>query len=273
MLPEPRTAAGRSAFAALVAAPARAAVVLDYDGTLAPLVERPEDAVPAPGALAALASVAGVVGHVAILSGRPAATLVEIAGLDPDLSGRLEVLGLYGMQRWRAGVLESPPPSPGVAIARARLPQIMTGAGTGVHVEDKGLSLAVHTRPAAHPQEALDALAPRLYQLADETGLSVVTGAFVLELRTPGPDKGGALADYVVRTGAGAVLYAGDDDGDVPVLDTAVGLRDRGVPVAVVCADRPGAPAAFRSTADLVVDGPEGIVALLAALAGSLGTG
>ncbi|HVU75014.1 MAG TPA: trehalose-phosphatase [Mycobacteriales bacterium] len=273
MLPEPRTTVGRSAFASLVAAPARAAVVLDYDGTLAPLVERPEDAVPAPGALAALARIADVVGHVAILSGRPAATLVGLAGIDPELSGRLEVLGLYGMQRWREGVLESPPPAPGIAIARQRLETIVAGAGAGVHVEDKGLSLAVHTRPAAHPQQALDALAPKLYQLADETGLSVVTGAFVLELRTPGPDKGGALADYVQRTGAGVVLYAGDDDGDIPVLDTAVGLRDRGVPVAIVCAERPGGPPALRDSADLVVDGPSGLVALLDALAASLGSG
>jgi trehalose 6-phosphate phosphatase len=273
VLPEPRTAAGRSALAALLAAPARAAVVLDYDGTLAPIVERPEDAKPAPGAVAALGRIADVVGHVAVLTGRPAATLVGLAELDPELCGRLEVLGLYGMQRWREGVLDSPPPSPGVAVARERLPQIIAGAGSGVHIEDKGLSLAVHTRPAAHPQQALDALAPRLYQLADETGLAVVTGAFVLELRTPGPDKGGALADYVQRTGAGAVLYAGDDDGDVPVLDTAVGLRDRGVPVVVVCAERPDGPASLRDSADLLVPGPGGVVELLDALAGALGSG
>ena len=273
MLPEPRTAAGRSAFASLVAAPARAAVVLDFDGTLSPLVDRPEDARPAPGAMEALARIADVVGHVAILSGRPADVLVGLAGLDPELSGRLEVLGLYGMQRWRGGVLESPPPAPGIAVARERLPQITAGAGDGVHVEEKGLSLAVHTRRAAHPQEALDALTPKLYRLADETGLSVVTGAFVLELRTPGPDKGGALADYVARTGAGVVLYAGGDDGDIPVLDTAVGLRDRGVPVAVVCSDRPDGPSALRDSADLVVDGPAGMVALLDALAASVGTG
>jgi trehalose 6-phosphate phosphatase len=131
----------------------------------------------------------------------------------------------------------------------------------------------VHTRPARHPEQALAALTPRLHQLADETGLAVVTGALVVELRTPGPDKGVALRDYVDRTGAGVVLYVGDDDGDIPVLDTAVGLRDRGIPVAVVCAARPGGPDHLRDNADLVVDGPRGVVALLDAIVTAVGSG
>lgn len=74
---EPRTAAGRAGLAALRADPAKALVALDYDGTLAPVVARPEDAVPAPGAVAALHALAARVGTLALVTGRPA-DVVEI---------------------------------------------------------------------------------------------------------------------------------------------------------------------------------------------------
>ena len=105
--------AGGDVVGALLREPGAALVAVDFDGTLAPIVARPEDARPASGAIEVLAALAARLGVVAIVSGRPAAEVVELAGL-PDNSP-VRVLGHYGMQRWRAGVLETPDPVPGIA--------------------------------------------------------------------------------------------------------------------------------------------------------------
>src|SRR5450759_413184 len=106
-LPEPTTAAGRAGLAALLAEPARAVVAVDYDGTLAPIVPRPEDARPAQGAVAALAAVARGVGAVVIVTGRPVAAVLQLASLrDVPHLGRLVVLGHYGFERWDAATDE-----------------------------------------------------------------------------------------------------------------------------------------------------------------------
>jgi len=267
----PRTAAGVAALAALLADPARALVALDYDGTLAPFVLDPLAAVPASGAADVLAALAALVGEVALVTGRPADVAASLAGLttDPRLA-RVAVVGQYGAQRWTGGVLTSAPAAPGIAGLRTRLPSLLAEAPAGVHVEDKGLALAVHTRPAADPAAALAALAPALTALAAELGLDLVAGSDVLELRSPGPDKGETVRG--LGAGRSAVLYAGDDDGDLPVLAAAQELRAGGVPVVVVCSGRPDGPVALRERADLVVDGPAGVVAALRTLVGALGT-
>lgn len=273
-LAEPGTQAGRTALAALIAAPAAATVVLDFDGTLSAIEIQPEDSHPVAGAAAALAGLAGVVGRVALLTGRPAAVAARLSGVatDPALAA-VTVLGHYGEERWETGALTSPPPAPGVALARARLPELLVGAPAGVHLEDKGLSLVVHTRPAAEPQATLDALTPALLALAAETGLEPVTGSLVLELRTPGGDKGSALLRWAADVGAASVLYAGDDDGDVPVLAAAARLRGSGVPVLVLCAARDDGSEGFRAGADLVLDGPAGVVGFLDGLLAAIGSG
>src|SRR5688572_25592746 len=119
----PTTAAGREGLQALRARPSSALVALDYDGTLAPVVARPEQAVPAPGALDALVALAPRVGQLALVTGRPADVVVALAGLSA-VDG-LQVLGQYGAQRWSSGGLDSPPPLPGVETARAALPALV----------------------------------------------------------------------------------------------------------------------------------------------------
>jgi trehalose 6-phosphate phosphatase len=270
-LPRPHTPDGQAALQALIADPTHAALVLDFDGTLAPLVDDPQDSRPAPGAIPALRRLAPKVGHLAVLSGRPAATAAQLLGLDTEPAlAELEVLGLYGVQHWQHGQLDSPPPAPGIATARERLQELLGHAPPGVHVEDKGLSLVVHTRPAAEPQQTLEELTPWLMALAQATGLEPVTGSYVLELRSPGPDKGEALLRYAEAKGPSALMYAGDDDGDLPVLATRDVLRGRGVPALVVCAARDGGPPTLAEQSDLVVDGPPGVVVLLEALADAL---
>ncbi|HSP37380.1 MAG TPA: trehalose-phosphatase [Frankiaceae bacterium] len=274
-LPDPSTAAGAAGLAALVAEPARAVIALDYDGTLAPIVDRPEDAVPAPGALAALARLARTVGSVALVTGRPAREVVALAGLAraPGLAS-LRVLGQYGLQRWdaRSGRFETAEALPGVDLARQRLPGLLAHAPDGVVVEDKGQALVVHVRRAADPDAALEALRRPLTALADEVGLEPHPGRRVLELRPPGFDKGGALTGLLAEREARSVLFAGDDLGDLPAFDAVEQARGRGVPGVLVCSRSPEVEG-LAERADLVVEGPPGVIDLLNRLAAVLGDG
>jgi trehalose 6-phosphate phosphatase len=91
----------------------------------------------------------------------------------------------------------------------------------------------------------------------------------VLELRPPGMDKGVALLDYLRETGAESVLYAGDDLGDLPAFAAVEKLRSDGVPGLLVCSGS-SEVTELQERADLVVDGPAGVVDLLSALAAQL---
>src|SRR5690348_14000192 len=156
----------------MAADPAHALIATDYDGTLAPIVDDPAAAVPAPGAVAALAKLSGLVGTVAVITGRAAADAVSLGGL-AEVPG-LIVLGHYGAQRWQAGVLSEPPVPPGVQAVRETLPGLLAAvaAPEGTALEDKGNALAVHTRRTADPAAALDLLREPLQRLADSAGLT-----------------------------------------------------------------------------------------------------
>ncbi len=268
-LPTPVTPAGRDGLDAVLSRPAGAVVVLDFDGTLAPIVADPEQARAHPDAVSALSALAPSVASVAVLTGRPAGVAVRYGGFAgvPGLE-HLVVLGHYGTERWDAvtGTVSAPAPHPGVAPVRAELPGYLErfGAWQGTWIEEKGRALAVHTRRAADPQAAFEALREPLADLATRHGLIVEPGRLVLELRPPGMDKGVALEEYVRETGATSVLYAGDDLGDLPAFAAVEKLRQNGVPGLLVCSgNSTEAVTELAERADLVVDGPAGVVHLL----------
>ena len=178
------------------------------------------------------------------------------------------------MQRWDAasGEVVSPEPGPGVDEVRRRLPGLLADAMPGTSIEDKGHALAVHVRRTADPAAAMDQLRDRLLALADETGLEPAPGRMVLELREPGPHKGDALRQLLAERFGGTpsvVLYAGDDLGDLVVLDELESLRQRGVPGVGVFAES-AEVTALRDRADLIVPGPFGVVDLFRSLASRL---
>jgi len=183
----------------------------------------------------------------------------------------LIVLGQYGLERWVDGQLTVPAPPPGVAAARAELPTLLAKAGApdGVQTEDKGLAVAVHTRQAADPQATLDRLRAPLAGLAGRHGLTVEPGRLVIELRPPGTDKGSALKNLVSERKSRAVMFCGDDLGDVAAFGAVRALRGSGIPGLTVCSGS-AEVTALAESADLVVDGPDGIAALLTALADTL---
>lgn len=245
---------------------AGAVIALDFDGTLAPIVDDPAAARAHPGAAGALARLAPLVNAVVIVTGRPAAVAVEYGGF-AEVAG-LIVLGQYGAERWESGALHVPEPLPGVAEVRAKLPEVLAAAGApdGTSIEDKGNALAVHTRRTAEPQVAIDRLRGVLAALAERTGLVVEPGRYVIELRPPGMDKGAALRAFIAERSATAVLYGGDDLGDLAAYDAVDELREHGVAGVTVCSSSDEVTA-LAERADVIVDGPAGVVRLLATLA------
>ncbi|MFC9397989.1 trehalose-phosphatase [Streptomyces sp. NPDC057027] len=263
--------AGRDGLAALLARPAKAVVALDFDGTLAEIVPDPEQARAHPGAVPALAALAPQVASIAVVTGRPAGVAVRYGGFAgvPGLE-HLVVLGHYGAERWDAvtGTVKAAAPHPGVASVRAELPGFLDRAGAwpGVWIEEKGRAVAVHTRRAQDPEGAFEALKGPLSDLAVAHGLVLEPGRMVLELRPPGMDKGLALAEYVREVGAGSVLYAGDDLGDLPAFAAVEKLRSDGTPGVLVCSGSTEVPE-LAERADLSVAGPAGVVEFLTELA------
>ena len=275
-LPESSTAHGAAGLAAILAEPARAVVAVDYDGTLAPIVEQPAEAFPHPDAVGVLGRLAGVVGAVAVVTGRPVGDVLEMGGMRGAAGlDRLVILGQYGLERYDAdsGKRSVPELLPGVALVRDRLPTLLADFGVPPEqaVEDKGCALVVHTRRLDQPEAKLELLRGPLTALAAEAGLEAAPGRLVLELRPPGVDKGSALTAFVREHDAHAVLFAGDDVGDLPAYDAVERLRVDGVPGVTVCSSSPEV-SLLRDRADIVVDGPAGVVRLLAALTAAIGS-
>lgn len=255
---------------ALLADPRSALVALDFDGTLAAIVERPEDSRLVPGAHEVLQLLAAAVGTLAIVTGRAADEAVRLGELD-GVPG-VRVLGHYGLQTWYGGELTGPPPDAAVERARAKVAALLAaGAPEGVYIEDKEHSFVVQTRPAASPQQALDDLTPALQAVAAAAGLEAVPGKLVLELRPSGTDKGTVLRQLQAETGATTVIYVGDDVGDVPAFEALEAMRVAGeiAGLAVIAMPPSGgdeAPPRLLELADLVLPGPEAVVAWLAGL-------
>jgi trehalose 6-phosphate phosphatase len=238
----------------------RTLVALDFDGTLAPIVPDPADSRPLPGVLDALAALAAAGAQVAVVTGRDARTALELGGLDA-VPG-LIVEGLYGLESWHDGHLETPPTPEVIETLRAELPTAITAGDDALWIEDKRLSLVVHGRLAADPETALDPVREPVAALAGRLGLEVHPGRGVIELRLPGYDKSGALHRLVDRFAPRAVLYAGDDLGDLPALLAVRDLRDTGLTAFAVVAGSAEVPE-VADAADLLVDGPAGVLELL----------
>lgn len=266
----PRTQAGRVGVQALLATPRRALLGLDFDGTLAEIVADPDTARAHPGAVPALRRLAPLLGGVAVVTGRPAARAVEYAGLaDQQGLESLVVLGHYGLERWeaRSGMVAGPPPPAGVDGVRRALPAVVEG--TDAWVEDKGASLAVHTRRAADPDGLLERLRAPLTALARAHGLVVEPGRRVVELRPPGIDKGVAVRGLIEENDPSVVIFVGDDLGDLAAFDAVDEARAGGRPGLLVCSGSLEVRT-LAERADLVVDGPGGVVELLAGWATEL---
>ena len=263
-------------YAALVAAAGRAVVCLDFDGVLAPIVEDPDAAHIHPEAPELLVRLALGCRAVAVVTGRPAAQALELGGLVAlgervrAGGGDLLVLGQYGHERWDAadGRVAAAEPPPALAALAAEVPELLErAAAPDARVERKSLAVAVHTRRLPDQQAALDRLRPLLEEAAERHGLVLEPGRAVLEVRTAGVHKGTAVRTLQRELDAAAMLYAGDDLGDVEAFEALTAMREQeGLEALLVCSGS-AEQQALVDRADLVVPGPDGVVTLLRRLA------
>lgn len=229
--------------------PERAAVLLDVDGTLAPIVERPEDSAVPDEARTEVERLAGHYGLVACVSGRPAADARRLVGVEG-----IEYVGVHG--------LEADPE------ARRYAPQLEAFAERIAWpwtVENKGgVTLSFHYRGAEDEQEATRQ-ATDVARAAEEAGLRPHQGRKVLEVRPPvQADKGTAVRRLLDDRLLTRALYAGDDTTD---LDAFRGLDEAGLDLALkVAVASPEMNPRLLTEADLVVDGPGELVRFLQTL-------
>lgn len=251
----------------------RTLVCLDFDGTLSPIVEDPTRAVIHPDAPDVLVELAQHVLAIAVVTGRPCRQVLELAGLTELAdrvgdAGRLEVRGQYGIERWSSTDRQvvSPEPPPAIAELRARLPRLLEQAGlAAAYVEEKGLAVAVHTRRLPDPDRAARTASEALEPVVRELGLTLEPGRRVVEVRTVGVDKGAAVEQLVEELGPAAVVFVGDDLGDLAAFEAVERLRGVGGTGLLVCSGSEE-QTALVDRSDLVVPGPDGVIDLLAAL-------
>jgi trehalose 6-phosphate phosphatase len=139
---------------------------------------------------------------------------------------------------------------------------------SGAHLEDKRYAVAVHLRRVADPNRWAAAIDAAAREVADRHGLEVVPGRLVWELRPAvRGDKGDAVRKVVAESGARSVVVAGDDLGDLPAFAAVTELIAEGYDGLRVAVRSAEAPPALLASADLVVDGPAGLLEFLELLA------
>ncbi len=269
------SSAGEQRYAALVRAAPGTVVGLDFDGTLAPIVDDPEKARIHPDAGGVLVDLATQVLAIAVITGRPARQALDLGGLEEvgdeiDAAGKdLFLFGQYGNERWSSSRrrVVSPRPPAGLASFERELPRVLRRLdSSGAYVEDKGLAVAVHTRRLDDPDAAFARLLPELRDLAGRHDLVVEPGRAVIEVRSPGVHKGGAVRTLVEELETRGFLFAGDDLGDLEAFEAVRDLADGGMSTLLVCSSSEE-ESALLELSDVVVDGPAGVLELLAQLA------
>ena len=269
-MPAPTADTLRESLRPLTGDPGRAAVFCDIDGTLAPIVSRPEQAHVREEVALLLGRLGRRYDCVACVSGRPAAEARRLVGV-----GSIAYAGAHGAELLRAGAKRAVL-APAFASWEGRVRRFVAARENArelkllrIRIEDKGPIKAFHWRDV--PDEAAaESWLTGVAQEAEADGFATHWGRKVLEVRPPVPfDKGQAVRTLVEETRIRAALFAGDDVTDLDAYDALDALQAAGtlaVTVRVGVASAEGPPAIVER-ADIVVDGVRGMVDVLAALA------
>jgi trehalose 6-phosphate phosphatase len=251
---------------ALVARAGAVALCLDFDGTLSPVVDDPQAARPLEGIVELLEPLARRFAAVAIISGRPAPYLAEHLRVPG-----VRYLGLYGLQEMYGeevrvdARLEAARPA--VAAAEVALRDSPAVRDSGAWLEDKVYSVAVHTRRVPDRDRWTDPVDRTAREVAEAHGLELIPGKLVWELRPRvSGDKGDGVRRVVAESGASVVVVIGDDLGDLPAFAAVTKLGTEGREGLRVAVRSEEAPAELLSSADLVLNGPEGVLEFLGKL-------
>ncbi|WCB96891.1 hypothetical protein DSM104299_05661 [Baekduia alba] len=257
--------------APLLADPARAAVLLDIDGTLAPIVRHADDAhVPEPTRLPLIA-IAKRYGLVACVSGRQATTARRIVSL-----GSITYVGNHGAEILRGGQT-TPEIAPEIAEWARKVRAFGVGELRGeelhrlrVRGEDKDVIFGFHWR-GAPDEESAEAAARAVAERAEAAGFVTHWGRKILEVRPPvALNKGLGVGALLEATPVDVALYAGDDRTDIDAFDAlraavAAGTLREAICIGVASDET---PRELEEAADILVDGPLGVRGVLETLAG-----
>jgi trehalose 6-phosphate phosphatase len=262
------SAVGTEVLAPLRENPARAAILLDIDGTLAPIVEHAADASVPERTRQLLIALSRRYRVVACVSGRKASEARAMVSI-----GSISYLGSHGAELLRAGWTEAVI-DPALEDWARRIQDFGREADTTdlrrlrVRLEDKGPIVAFHWRGARDEEaarSAIDAVAER----ATSAGLRTHWGRKVLEVRPPVRiDKGAGIRSFLSDTDVDIALYVGDDATDLDAFRALVAMTEEGeltraIRVGVSSED---GPPEIVEQADVVVDGTEGVQELLSML-------
>jgi len=248
--------------------PARAAILFDIDGTLAPIVQQPADARVPEATRQLLIGLARRYGVVACVSGRRASEARAMVAI-----GTISYLGAHGAELLRAGWTEAVL-DPGLEDWVRRIQEFGREADTSdvrrrrIRLEDKGAILAFHWR-GAPDEEAARAVIDAIAAKAEAAGLRTHWGRKVLEVRPPVRiDKGAGIAAFLEGLDVDVAMYVGDDTTDLDAFRKLVQLVDEGrlsQAIRVGVRSEEG-PEEIVGQADIVVDGTSGVLDLLSLL-------
>ena len=248
--------------------PERTAILTDVDGTLAPIVERAEDAAVPAAAREALAALSERYALVGCISGRRAEEARRLVGLDT-----LAYAGNHGLELLLPGA-DAVQTDPSVAGRETEASGFLSGLeggrfAVGLRREDKGPIQALHWR-GSPDEAAAEARAREIAIEAGKAGLEARWGRKVLELRPlGGGGKDGAVASLLAGEGLDRATYAGDDRTDLDAFRRLRELQEEGQLSTAVCVGvlSAEAPAELAEESDVTVDGLDGWLAILEWLA------
>jgi trehalose 6-phosphate phosphatase len=265
----PEFETGAALLQPLRANPSRAAILTDVDGTLAPIVARPEQAAVPERATELLKALSGRFGLVGCISGRRALEARRLVGVEG-----IAYAGNHGLELLLPGE-EAPRLDPALAGQERAAAEFLATldpeelSAVGLRLEDKGPIQALHWRGVADERSAEG----RAHEIAAEAGRAKLEprwGRKVLELRPiGGGGKDAAVAALLATDGVKAAVYAGDDRTDLDAFRRLRELREEEELQTSVCVGviSPEAPPELTEEADLLVDGPGGWLATLETLA------
>jgi trehalose 6-phosphate phosphatase len=204
---------------------------------------------------------------VALISGRPAPYLAEHVA-----APGVRYLGLYGLQEMYEGQVRVDPrleaARSAVDAAAAALREAPAVRESGAWLEDKVYAVGVHTRRVPDRDRWTDAVDRTAREIAEQYGLEIIPGKMVWELRPAvRGDKGDGVRRVVAESGARAVVVVGDDLGDLPAFAAVAELAAEGHDGLRVAVRSQEAPPELLAAADLVLEGPEGVLDFLRRLA------
>ena len=253
------------ALAALLEDPMTSAVMVDFDGTLAPIVPDPASARAVPGAAATLCALSDHFASVAVISGRPGEFLARrLRSAGPAV----RLFGLYGMEEVVDGEVRVDPRVIGwLPIVAAAREAAERSAPSAVFLEDKTVSFTIHWRNAPGAEGWAVGFAE---SQSSRVGLRLRYGRMSVELLAPVQvDKGTVVS--VLATGMSAACYFGDDLGDLEAFEALETLSRSGLTAVRVAVCDDESPSEVLAEADVVVPGPRAACRLLLDLAEAAG--